>query len=245
MAYTVTATKGGGGSSGMQLYVIVLDNAAMAITPATGTSLTAYNCSVTTSQANSVVCGALMNSGSNGTLAAESGTNLTQYNDTTNFEQDAGFYTNVIASAGPTTVGSSTTFNSGYGCCGVEILASGGTITVDGSSPAAVTTTGTGNLTTASFTPPGGSLLVATVATGGGFGGVITMGFSSTPSLTWTVQVSESAQGGGTEYAYVGVATAVVPAPPAVGPALNQGLLPNRPAVIVSNAGWRSAGHSR
>ena len=29
------------------------------------------------------------------------------------------------------------------------------------------------------------------------------------------------------------------------GPPLNQGLLSNRPAVLVSNAGWRGAGHSR
>ena len=241
-AYTVTATQSVNTSAGMQLYVAVLTNASLAGTPATGTSTTAYDCSVTTTQVGSIVAGAIASLNSSSALTALANTTLTQYSDTTNSTVYAGYTTSTTASPGATTYGSSTAFNSFYGACGAEIIpASGGSVAVDGSSPAAVTSVSATALTTASFTPPGGSLLVATVATDGNGSGAVTMTGSSSPVLTWTQRVSVVSSVGGT-FAYIGVLTAPVPA---AAPSLLEDALTNTPVIVAGRAGWRGASHSR
>ena len=112
----------------------------------------------------------------------------------------------------------------------------------DASTPAYAHSTTT-SVTTASFTPPGSAVLVACISgnvASSGAGSSLTV--ASTPSLTWTLRAyNTSTSSNGLTAVY----TATTPAGAVTGPPLNQGPLPNRPALIVSNAGWRSAGHSR
>ena len=68
-------------------------------------------------------------------------------------------------------------------------------ITEDASTPAVVTGTGTGNITTASFSPPTNSLLVAIVAGGFNSGGSTSATVSDTAGHTWTSGVSANTFG--------------------------------------------------
>ena len=212
-AYTVTGTTTNNTFGGGLLQVQVLDNAALAGTPATATSATAYNCSITTTVTGSMVFGSVSNLSANATFTAESGTTiLTDFADTTHTAEYGSFRTtSTTGTPGPTTVGSSTTFNTNYGCCALEILASGGTLTIDGSSPAAVDSATLTSLTTASFTPPGGSLLVAMLVADGAFSGTQVATVSSVPALTWTERINVNAAEAGLS-GYLGVWTATVPA---------------------------------
>lgn len=69
-------------------------------------------------------------------------------------------------------------------------------VTIDGSSPAQVT--GTGTRTTAPFTPPAGSVLVALVSYDTGSGGANNQMLSSSPPLSWTLQGRKSPDPGST-----------------------------------------------
>jgi hypothetical protein len=214
-SYTVTGTATNNTFTGGLLKVYVLDNAVLAGTPATGSSTTAFNCSVTTTQAGSFVCGTSLNLDASTAFSASAGTTITDDGSVnTGGSEGCAFHTTSgTGSPGPTTVGSSTTFPGSYGCCALEILASGGTLTFDASSPAAVISTTLTSFTTASFTPPGGSLLVAVLdACGNGAASVPVGTVSSTPTLAgWTEQVHLSSTVGGFN-GYVGVWTASVPA---------------------------------
>ena len=248
-SYTVTATATNNTFGGGLLQVEVLDNAALAGTPAVGSSSTAFNCSVTTTVAGSFVFGALANEAASTTFAASSGcTIISQASMNAGGAQGGSFRTSSgTGTPGATTVGSSTTFPGTYGAAALEILASGGTLSVDGSSPAVVSSLTATSFTTASFTPPGSNILVAMFAdTGTQSGGTATnvATVSSSPALTWTEQVNVNVNESGT-YAYAGVWTAVVPAASTPGPALFPQFMGSRPSVVVSGAGWRGAQHSR
>ena len=216
-SYTVSAAITFNSFGGGQLYVLVLNNATMAVTPATGTSTTAYNCSVTTTADGSIVVGALSNYSAPTAFTAESNTTITQYSDATNDVQYAGFYSSATTGTpGATTFGSSTAFDAAYGIAAVEVVPAGaGNVTVDASSPAAVqSATTTTPFTTASFSPPGGTLLVAILAPDGNTtgGDTIVATVTSSPALTWTQQVSVNSAVSSIN-GYVGVWTAVVPNP--------------------------------
>ncbi len=217
-AYTVTATQSVNPSGGMLLLCQVVNNGTMAGTPATGTSTTAYNCSVTTTQAGSYVFGAIANLNNDGAFTAEGNTTITQFADNVDQASYAAFRsTSGTVTPGATVFGSTTTFATYYGACGVEVLPNG-TISIDASSPAVVDSTSLTALTTASFTPPGGTLLVAQVATDGS-GGAITMAVTSSPSLTWTERVSVSSSVGGA-FGSISVWTAAIPGAAAAGRSL-------------------------
>jgi hypothetical protein len=211
-SYTVTGSTTNNTFGGGLLQVQVLDNAALAATPATATSTSAYNCSITTTVTGSMVFGAVSNLTANATFTAESGTTiLTDFADTTHTAEYGSFRTtSTTGTPGPTTVGSSTTFNTNYGCCALEILASGGTLTIDGSSPAVVDSATLTSLTTASFTPPAGTLLVAMLVADGAFAGTQVATVSSTPSLMWTERINVNAAEAGLS-GYLGVWTATIP----------------------------------
>lgn len=245
-SYTVTATQGTNATAGMHLLVLVLDNAQMAGTPAVGSSVSAYNCSVTTTQAGSIVVGAIAQ-GAASAFTAESNSTITEYADSTHGNEYAGFYSSATGTPGAAAYGSSTAYANGwYGCAAVEVIpVSAGNVTVDASGPASLGSDTLTALTSASFTPPGSNILAALVAVNGSGTGAQTVTFASTPSLTWTVQSSEAAVSSSTFFGWVGVATAVVPSGNTPGPLLPQRLMGGPPAVVVSGSGWRGANHSR
>ena len=212
-SYTVTATQGTNTAAGMFLYVLVLTNAQMAGTPSAGSSVSAYNCAVTATVAGSMVVGAIAQ-GAASAFTAEANSTITNYADSTHGNEYAGFYSSATSGSGSAAYGSSTAYANGwYGCAAVEIIpVSGGNVTLDGSGPVSLGSGTLTALTSASFTPPAGSLLVALVATNGATSSMAAgFSFSSSPSLTWTLQSSETAQSSSTYYGWTGVATAAVP----------------------------------
>jgi hypothetical protein len=219
-SYTVTATATNNTFTGGLLRVYVLDNAALAGTPATATSTTAYNCSITTTTAGSFVYGTANNESASTSFTASASTTLTD-NVTINAggAQGCSFHTTSgTGTPGATTVGSSTTFATNYGVVALEVLASGGTQSIDASGPAVVSSTTLTSFTTASFTPPGGTLLVAVfTACGNGSANVCVGSVSASPALTWTEQVKISSTVGAAN-SYSGVWTAAVPASVTVTP---------------------------
>jgi len=110
------------------------------------------------------------------------------------------------ASGTPETLGYTTTGANGISICLCEIEQAG-TLTEDASTPAGVSAVAL-TVTTASFTPPSASLLVAMVQSNGG-GSVTTIAMSDTSglSLTWVQQVKQNGAGNG----YSGIWTAALP----------------------------------
>jgi len=206
---TVTATAGGAGAgNGILLRVLVLDQAAVAGTPqAAGQSgAAAHQAPFTTSATGSQVYGALLNESAAAAMTLDSGcTAIDNVLDVVNGVNYATFSSGPTGTPGTKTVGSAAA--AGGGLAAVEILESGGSITVDASSPAVAETTALGTVTTAAFTPPNGTLLVAIVTANGG-AGLADMTVTDTSGLTW-VQQSYTGQPG---QGYCGVWTAQIPA---------------------------------
>jgi len=211
MSMTVTATQGGAAYRGMLLRVKVLTGAAAAAsqTGATATSTAACNASITTTATGSVVYGGL-SSGNVSFTAEPSCTLFDNYQDTTNNESYGSFRTtSATGTPGAVTVGSSTSGTGYTDIAAAEILPSG-TITEDSSAPAVVTSDTATALTTASFTPPAGSLIVALIGTDGAASGSTdtTMTVTDTGGgLTWT----QLAQAASPSTCYAGVWIAQVP----------------------------------
>ena len=245
-AYTVTGSTTNNTFTGGLFKVYVLDNAALGA-PAVGSSTTAYNCSVTTTATGSFVYGALDNQVASTTFAAEGNTTISdQASVNAGGAQGGAFHTTSgTSSPGATTVGSTTTFAGDYGSVGLEVLASGGTQSIEAGSPAVVSSTTLTSFTTASFTPVSGTLLVAVlVACGNGSANVCVGSVSSTPTLTWTEQVKVSSTVDAAN-SYMGVWTAALAAPITSGPALGLQALVQAPVTVASVSGWRNAAHSR
>jgi len=189
---TVTATAGGSTAPGILLRVKVLTGAASAQTGATGinSSNTPFtpDLSLSTTTTGSYVYGALVNGAplTNGSAftPASGNTLLDSYADSANAEQyGATRTTAATGTPGPVTAGASAPLSTGS-IAFAEILPGAGGISEDPSSPAtAVSTTGTA-VSTASFTPPDGALLVAMVASDGG-SGQTTMSVSG-GGVAWT-----------------------------------------------------------
>lgn len=216
MAFTVTASVANDTFGGALLQVEVLTNAALAGTPATVQATTAYNASITTTQAGSLVFGALENQDASTTFVAEPlCTIISQASINAGGAQGAAFKTtSVTGTPGSTLVGSSTAFPLSYGMVGLEIIpAAGGNVLVDASTPAVSTANTGSSRTTASFTPPDGSLLVAILAFSGNSGGgtcTATLSDTSGLGLTWVEQIKVNSV---VEFnGYIGVWTAQVPA---------------------------------
>ena len=213
-SYTVTGTATNNTFGGGLLQVEVLTGATLAGTPATVTASAAYNGSITTTQTGSYVLGALSNLVASTSFTASAGcTIINQASINAGGAQAGAFRTTsgTGGSPGPTTVGSSTTFAGTYGMVAVEIIPSG-TIAFDASTPAVVSSATLTSFTTASFTPPAGSLLVAILVTTGNFSSTACVAtVSSSPGLIWSEQVHFTGDESGTD-AYIGVWTAPVPA---------------------------------
>lgn len=244
-ALTVTATEGGGTANGIGLLVKVLTGAKPSAqqpggtNTLTGTPNGANQVSVTTTQTGSYVYVA----GAEGEspTAATGCTIIGSFNDSGHGE----FYwairtTSATGTPGATTVGGSLASGATFtDVAAAEILAAS-TIAEDGSSPTYASASAATAVTTASFAPPSGSLLVAIIGSNGAANGLsnTTMSMSDTMGLSW----KPLAQAASPATTYAGVFVADIPAtgPPPAGQFMAQ-----RPVTVVTNAGWRGAQHSR
>jgi hypothetical protein len=206
MSFTVTATQGGSvATAGTSLDVVVLTNQS-ASQPGTVTGVAGVtpSAAITPTNSGSWVYGAIL--GLNGTYTAVADTTLRMNaSEADGLQRVTLRSTSVTVAATPKTLGCTATAN-GISVSLVEIN-NGTGLVEDGSAPAAVFSLAT-SATTAAFTPPAGSLLVAMVATNGG-AGVVTVTLTDTSGLgiTWVEQRKQNASGGG----YSGVWTGTMP----------------------------------
>lgn len=204
MSITVTATQSGGGAfDGMGLTVKVVNNAAATqngATAANDSTITVPELSITPSATGSWVYGAAVNgaAGTGFTAAATTTFDLNAVDTTNNAAYGTCRSTGTTTGGTPVTIGGSgpTEGGGGLGVALAEILAAG-TLAEDASSPASVSTDTALTITTAAFTPPAGSLLVAVVAANYSGSGVnvLTMSNSGT-ALTWVKLIQTTNFGG-------------------------------------------------
>lgn len=212
-AYTVTSTITANGSNGMVLRVYVLTGAAATQNGATATQSAnaAHNASITTTTTGSQVYGACLSGAATApTVFNSSTTAIDAVTDSGHTKCYATCKaTSTTGTPGAITLGYTDSNNGGIAL--YEVLPAG-TIAQDASSPAVVSTTAAQTLTTASFTPPAGSVLIALVATNGASNTVVTNSVTSSPSLTWTAQATANAS----NMKYAAVWTAAIPAAPII-----------------------------
>lgn len=240
MSFTVTATEGGSTFAGVLLVVKVLTgisgspigNTATLAQPSGGGAL---QTSITTTAVGSQVYAASAYVGIQAYVGNGNTTTLADQPDATNgLETGAGRSTSATSSPGAISIGFSPTPAGNGTLALLEILPSG-TITEDGSSPAAIYSgSGATTVTTASFAPPAGSLLVAMI--GADANASTTMGVTDTSGLglTWTARVTAQASGA----LYAAVWTAAIPAGGTNAPAG----LPASSGAVGANAGAVSIG---
>jgi hypothetical protein len=191
MSRTVTATASGSGSAnGILLTVRVLDNAATTQTGATANSdaFTVPDKAITPTATGSIVYGAVVQGSSDTTFTAVSGTTFSaNVADATHGAAYGSFRTTGTTTSGtPVTVGASApTIPSGEGNIALLEILAAGTLTEDATSPSAVSTTSAKTIATAAFSPPAGSLLVASVAADYSGSGSVTPTVSDSGALTW------------------------------------------------------------
>jgi hypothetical protein len=246
---TVTAAQAGSPSNGMGLRVMVITGALAVASQTggktgtqTGSGGSNVTVSVTTTQTGSRVYGACSPfTGSVSSAAAANTTIIDNFLDATNTDNYVTFKgTSTTGTPGATTFGVTNTANAGAaGPAAYEVLVST-TLAEDGSGPGFASTTTAQTVTTASFTPPGSSLLVALIASNGSTGSeTMTVTDNLGVHLNWTEKIRNTA-GAGNDYA--GVWVADVPssgAAPLVAGMLSTAL------VTPGRWGWRNAGHSR
>lgn len=206
MAFTVTATQGSG-TNGIGLRVEVLTSTAAVQNGQTGGNSgnpIADDVAITPVYSNSRIYVTVYASGT-GVLNSPTGatTVIDNVGDVTNNSTYATAKGNALTTAGtPQTIGWTDT--NGSSVTGMEIAATSGLGPVeDASGPAPVSNTGGASVTTASFTPPNGALLMALVDSKGS--GTMTVTDTSGLGLTWTEQVKQNGFG------YSGIWTAQIP----------------------------------
>lgn len=227
MAITVTAQQGGSTAASLLLRVFVLTGAKVAAqqTGGTGTGAatgTSETPSGTVQQSTSHIYGAdAVGSNAPGTVSGSNSTIVDAVQDATNGETYVTFKNN-SPSTGTQSIGVTTTNSVPHNVAWLEVLASG-TITESASAPPEVDGSGTTALsvTTASFTPPGGSLLVAIVSSDGG-AGTTTMTVSG-GSLSWTEAIKNNSPAG-VDYAGVWIADGPAAAAASAGPSYSMRL---------------------
>lgn len=168
---------------------------------------TAAETSITTTTTNSRVYGCLEENNTNTTLTAAANTTLVDNQaDASNSACYASAKaTSLTGSPGATTIGSTSSFTSGsIGL--VEILPGSG-LAEDSSQPASVHSFTAVTVSTATFAPPPGSLLVAAFTGEGDGSNVQTAAVTDSFGLTWTQQVFACIAGSG----FSGVWTAKAP----------------------------------
>jgi hypothetical protein len=207
MSLTITASQSTATAGGMAMFTRIITGAASSQPGATagthGSGGTASQ-SVTPSGTGSLIFGAILG-GSNTGLSAGSGTAFDQNYSASTLRYVQLESVSATTSGTPVTLGAASA-TTGLSIALCEILAAGTLAEDTADAPAAKNTSGATSLTTASFTPPGGSLLVVMISTNGG-SGTTNVTVSDSSGLSWTQQ---SHQNGGST-GYTGVWTARVP----------------------------------
>jgi hypothetical protein len=207
--FTVTATQGGSTTDSIALFVAVVTGAGAsqpgAVAAATNTT---PSDSITPQASGSWVYGSVL--GIAGTYTVVSGTTTKQdAHSVGGLDLISCRTTSTTTASTPVTVGYTATSN-GISIALCEILNSAG-LAEDGSTPAGVSTALATTISTASFTPPAGALLVAMVQSNGGAGSVtISITDTSGLGLSWVEQEKQNGAGNG----YSGVWTAAIPSGP-------------------------------
>jgi hypothetical protein len=210
MSFTVTATQGTSVAIGTSLLVKVLTGqAASPVGTIASATSTTPSLAITPAATGSWVYGADL--GLTGTYTANGSTTYQATSSGGGLEYLQARTTATTTAATPVTVGGTAGVNS-ISICLCEIEAGAG-LAEDASGPAVAFLSGATAVTTAAFTPPAGSLLVAVIATNGG-SGATSMAVTDTSGLglTWTQQVKQNGTGNG----YSGIWTAAMPPAAAV-----------------------------
>lgn len=208
MAFTVTATMGGtAANEHIYLWIRVLTGATEAGGASAGgiaaTGGTTVEGSLTPSFSHGLPCFAITADNWGGTYTAAANNTIdSQSADPDTWGAGFGRYTGTVTAGTPLTFGASGVNGScDYGtwaCYEIQPSAAGVTPAVDASSPALASATGAGvkTVTSASFTPPAGSVIAAMVCGGGsGSSGSFTMSVTDTSGLglTWTQRAAGGA----------------------------------------------------
>lgn len=211
-SFTVTAAESGTTFPGVLLQVMVLTSAAGPGNTATQSGAAAHQATITITGAGSRVYYAAANASISAFSGASNLALLHDQADSPNgLETATAHSSSATTGAGSLLCGFSTPTAAG-GAALLEITPSG-TITEDASSPAAVYSGSSSTAaTTASFSPPLRSLLVAMVAADASTATVLGLSDTSGLGLAWTQQVVSQTTGN----LYSGVWTAQMPAPAAV-----------------------------
>jgi hypothetical protein len=210
MPYTVTATQGGATANGMLLRLLVLTGAAVVQNGASGTqsAAAAHTVALMTTVAGSVVWSVTYNGNDAAVDPSSGNTALDAVLDTTNDCAYATLFSAATVTPGSFTAGVIDSFNGG--CAAMEVLPkkAGTPPAVSGTGPAAASTLTATTVTTASFSPPAGALLLALVSANG-------TPFTGNPT---TVNVAASglvfsavAQANALNNQYAGIFTAHIP----------------------------------
>jgi hypothetical protein len=205
VAFTVTVSQGGAKDIGMQIQLrVYTGQAASPVGAVNSAKNSTPSLAITPAGASgSIIFGA--NLGLAGTYTANGATSYTADNSGAGLEFVAMRSASTVGSAGGAVTIGGTASASSLSICLMELLAAG-TLTQDASTPVAVTSPSVEFMSTASFAPPAGSVLVLMVTTNGATGTVtISVSDTSGLSLPWTEQVSQPTQG------YSGIWTTVMP----------------------------------
>lgn len=180
---------------------------------ASQSGLATHEASITPAYTGSWAVSAEINYASSTPVAAAGNTAIDAVSDTVADPSQSygwGTYqsTGTLTSGTPFTAGSTDSSNGGVAVLEVPPT---GTISIDASSPASVSTVtlgvGATSVTTATFTPPPGTLLLALVTAAGTPAGQAAMTVTDSYGLTWTEAVSATAAGNG----YAGIWYAYAP----------------------------------
>lgn len=223
MALTVTATVSGAEATNYTgLAVQVLNNASYTQNGATANSIVATTpqLAITPHSTGSMIYGAVTTGVSSAGFSSLDANTTSLMNAP---QTGAGAWTvGAYRSTALTSTTTSTTYGFGAptesaGTIAValmEILASGGTLAIDASSPAAVTTTSSLSVATASFSPPGAAVLAACVSTPWANTGVVNVAVTDSASAyTWTQRAGAVTNGATLSSVWVGIPVS----PPATG----------------------------
>lgn len=250
---TVTATAGGNSSPGILLHVEVYDNATLPaslnVNSQSGTGT--HSAAITPAVTGSIAVAAEINIPSTAAspVAATGNTALDAVSDTiSNSSQPYGYGT--FRSTATLTAGTAFTAGSSDNALGgvaVLEIQPNGTIAVDPSSPAVVSSVSQGSnaalgngvttVTTAGFAPPTGSLLVAFVAAAGSPYGQASMTVTDSYGLAWTEAVRANSSGNGYAGIWVAFAPAALSVPAATLPQAYDGFAYSANATVTGGYG--------
>ena len=207
-ATAVTATQTGGTANGLLVRLLVLTGTAATQNGASGSQTSwggsGHQVTLTTTEAGSITWSVEINSTNAYPSPVAGNTVIDGVLDNT-LDRTYGTFrqTTPTVTPGSFAAGSTDSWNGGLAALEILPAVPGGTIATDASGPAVAYTLTATTVTTASFTPPAGALLVALVSSNG-MNAQTTVSVSDTTSLSWTqASVSNSI---GNEYAGIWLA---------------------------------------